>query len=90
MTLKEGIDALLDSYKLRGKFNDTQLVDLWPKVMGDPIAKRTVNIYAKAGVLYVKLDSGPLKHELSISKSKIQALYAERMGQNALVDIIFR
>lgn len=88
-TLKEGIDALLDVYKLRGKFNETSITSNWEKLMGPAIAKKTSQIYIRNKKLYLKLTSAPLKNELSMAKSKLIALLNEGQSEPAVLDIIF-
>ncbi len=90
ISVKEGIEALLRSYKLRGKYNATKAVEMWPKIMGAPIANRTEKIYIKDQVLFVRLNSAPLKQELTLSKEKIIRLYEEQIGSGVIKDIIFR
>jgi hypothetical protein len=87
--LKECIDELLDSYKIKRKLTETQIIASWEKVMGKPIAKRTVTVYIKEKSIFVKLTSAPLKHELSMSKNKIIKLLNDDLGENFLEEVIF-
>lgn len=57
--------------------------------MGSPIAKRTSKIYFQENKLFVKLNSAPLKHELTMSKSKIIKMLNEDAGSNVIEEIIF-
>jgi len=88
-SLKECIEELLSSYKLKGKLNQTHVVTSWEKIMGSPIAKRTVNVFFQDKKLFVKLNSAPLKHELSMSKSKIIKMLNEDVGENLIEDVVF-
>lgn len=88
-TLKEVIDELLNTYKLRGKYNETQLIHSWEKVMGKPIATRTLKLFIKEKKLYVKLNSAPLKNELTLQKSKVLELLHAEIGEKVIVDILF-
>ncbi|WP_335337976.1 hypothetical protein [Pedobacter sp. PACM 27299] len=45
ITLKEGIGKLLNVYKLKGKFDETTIIALWPELMGVAIGNRTTQIY---------------------------------------------
>jgi predicted nucleic acid-binding Zn ribbon protein len=88
-SLKECIDELLNSYKLKGKLDQTHVMASWEKVMGSPIASRTVSLSFQEKKLFVKLNSAPLKQELSMSKSKIIKLLNENVGANLIDEIIF-
>jgi hypothetical protein len=89
LSLKEIIDQLLNTYKLRGKFNETHLITSWEKIMGKSIASRTTRLYIKEKKMYIKLNSAPLKNELNMSKSKVlELLYAE-LGEKVIEEVIF-
>lgn len=88
-SLKECIDELLNSYKLKGKLNQTHILASWEKIMGNPIAKRTVQLFFQDNKLFVKLNSAPLKQELSMSKSKIIKLLNEDVGEKLIEDVVF-
>ena len=88
-SLKECIEELLSAYKLRGKLNQTHVLDSWAKIMGSTIAKRTEQIYFQDKKLFVKLNSAPLKHELSMSKNKIITLLNEDAGNRLIEEIVF-
>ena len=88
-TVKEAMNQLLDSYKLRRKFTETQLINSWSKLMGESIAKRTKNIYFKDEKLFVELTSAPLKQELSMSKGKILELFMGEFNELLVKDVIF-
>ncbi len=88
-SLKDGIEALLDAYKLRGKFNETSIVANWEKLMGPQIAKRTSQIFVRNKKLYLKLTSAPLKHELVMAKSKLIDLMNENHEEKIIEDVVF-
>ncbi len=88
-TLQETIKELLDFYKLTPKFNETQAINSWEKIMGKPIAQRTGRLYIKNKVLYVEITSPPLKHQLAMGKSKIIALLNEEVGSEVIEEVVF-
>lgn len=87
--LKDAFQDLLHSYKIKDKFNATQLVSSWGKLMGSPIASRTEKVFMKERKLFVKLTSAPLKHELNLSKTKVLDIFKKEFGENSLEDIVF-
>jgi flagellar motor protein MotB len=88
-SLKECIEELLNSYKLKGKLNQTHVMTSWEKIMGVAIAKRTVSLSFSDKKLFVKLNSAPLKQELSMSKSKIIKMLNDDVGDTLVEEIIF-
>lgn len=88
-TIKEAIEAMLDSYKLRGKFDENKLINSWETMMGKPIARRTEKIFLNKNVLFVKLNSAPLRHELTIAKSKILEIIHKNFDDSLVNDVKF-
>jgi len=88
-SVKEAIDAMLDSYKLRGKFDQTKLINSWESMMGKPIARRTEKIFIKDGVLFVKLNSAPLRQELTIAKTKVLEILHRNFDKGVVADVKF-
>ncbi|MCR9250632.1 MAG: DUF721 domain-containing protein [bacterium] len=89
-TVKEAIESMLDSFRLKSKFQQTQLINSWSKIMGEPIARRTSNLYIQDRTLFVTLTSAPLKHELTIGKKKIIEMLQKEFGPEVVDEVIFR
>ncbi|HLP12469.1 MAG TPA: DUF721 domain-containing protein [Flavobacteriales bacterium] len=90
MPIKEAIDRLLKVYKLDDKMVELDAVKCWEEMMGAAIAKRTREIFIAKKVLYLKLNSAPLKEELLMSKSLIIQRLNERMGKEVITDVFFK
>ena len=88
-TVGEALRELLDTYKLTARYEQTQLIQSWERLMGPPIARRTDKLFIKDQKLYVKLSSAPLKQELNLSKSKILALFLQEFGEVIVEDVVF-
>ncbi len=89
ITMKQAIDKLLSHYKLRGKYDETGVVVLWPEIMGTAIANRTSQIYISNGKLFVRIESSVIKNELLIMKSAIIDKLNERAGSKVIAEIVF-
>lgn len=70
-TLKEAIGAMLKTYQLDTRLDETQVVNAWEKVMGPVISKYTTRVKMDKGILYVQLNSAVLRQELSYQKTEI-------------------
>lgn len=88
-SVKDAIEAMLDSYKLRGKFDQTKLINSWESMMGKPISRRTEKIFIKEKMLFVKLNSAPLRQELTIAKSKVLEIIHRNFDKNLVEDVKF-
>lgn len=87
--LKDGIKALLKTYRLQGKMNEVFIVSSWEKIMGKAIALKTQELYFKDHKLFVRLSSAPLKHELNMSRAKVISLINAEVGEPVIEEVVF-
>ena len=86
--LQEAFEELLKAYRLKDKFDERLLIQAWPELMGQTVAKRTSGIYIKDKKLFVKISSGPVKNELNMNRSKVMALIEGKFGKGVIDDIV--
>lgn len=79
-TLGSAITRLLKAYGLEEGYYAAAVVTHWEKLMGPAIARRTQSIKIEKGVLIVKIESAPLRQELSYSKDKIMTTINNELG----------
>lgn len=89
-TLKQAIEDMMRTSKLKGKLDEVKLLDSWEKVMGSVIAKYTQKIHIENRVLYIELKSAALREELSYGRAKMVKLLNEEAGGNVIDDIVLR
>jgi hypothetical protein len=89
ITIKEGIDKMLNVYKLRGKYDETSVVALWPELMGNAVANRTTQIYVHQKKLFIRLESSVIKNELLMVRAGIIQKLNERAGSEVITEIVF-
>lgn len=89
-TFGQAFSDWLKESKLEGGFNSTKVLDAWPTVMGPMVAKHTVSTRIADGVLYVTLDSAPLRQELFQSRDRVLKLMNEAAGAEVLKEVVFR
>ncbi len=87
--LKDAIESFLRTYDLKTKFNETYLIAFWERMMGSTIASRTKEIYVKNRILYLKIESSPLRQELFMAKTKLIDLINKDVGDSVVDDIVF-
>ncbi|MEL6659955.1 MAG: DUF721 domain-containing protein [Bacteroidota bacterium] len=88
--LKDAIKAMLDYYKLKGKYQQTRIKQLWGELMGPAISQYTTDIKVYRKKLYVQLSSAPLKQELSMGTEKIRLMLNDELGEDYLEEVIIR
>lgn len=88
--LKTAIKAMLDHYKLKGKYQQTRIKQLWPTLMGPSIKQYTTDLRISRKVLYVSIHSAALKQELSMGTEKIRVMLNEELGEEYLEKVVIR
>jgi len=88
-TIREAINLLLDTYKIKDKYLETSVLTHWDRIMGKTISSRTTEIYIRHKKLYIRLNSAALKQELVQSKDKIIQLINEEMAAEVIKEVIF-
>ena len=86
--MKTLIDTLIRSYGLESKMQELDVMSEWENIVGKMIARHTKDIQIRNKILYITLDSAPLKHELLMNKTRIIELVNEKSGKQ-LVENVF-
>jgi Dna[CI] antecedent DciA-like protein len=75
---------------LRERLRETQLIDLWSKIVGDFIAAHSAPVGLREGILYVRVLQPALHYELEqIAKPEILRKLKQRFGSKTIRDIRF-
>jgi predicted nucleic acid-binding Zn ribbon protein len=89
-SLGDILQELLKENKLDTRLFEVKLVNVFPEVVGQAIASHTSNLYVKNQVLYAKIDSSIIRHELLLMKAKLVDQLNEAVGKEVIRDIVFR
>ncbi len=68
----------------KDKMDAQRIYIAWDEVMGPAVARRTEKIYIFNRKLYIHIQSGALKYELSMQRSRI----IERLKEHTNLDLI--
>ena len=66
-----------------------RLVEAWPLVAGEAIARYTLNTYIMNQTLYVKLSAPALRADLSMRRLEFVKRLNEHVGSQVIADIRF-
>lgn len=88
-TMKEAIDLLLETYRIKDKYNEVNIVQSWADIMGPMVANRTSEIFIRNRKLFVRLDSAALRHELTRAKEKIVEVVNDKAGTKVVEEVVF-
>jgi predicted nucleic acid-binding Zn ribbon protein len=85
----EVIREMIQTYRLEGKLNEVKVLHSWEKVVGEMIARHTLDLYIKNKRLFVKVDSPALKNELTYSRSEIAQKLNHEAGGTVIDEVVF-
>lgn len=87
-TLKDAIQQLLKAYRLDSGVKEARVISVWDRLMGPMISSRTKEIRIRDGVLFLRIDSPPLREELKYGKSRIIKLINDEAGTEIIRDVV--
>ncbi|MBL7962528.1 MAG: DUF721 domain-containing protein [Flavobacteriales bacterium] len=87
-SLGEVIGGLVDAYGLREKLDQLEVASLWDELAGPMIARHTTSIKLLRGVLRIRVDNAPLRHELTFQREGLVRLVNERMGRAVVKEVM--
>jgi hypothetical protein len=90
LSLAEAMQAMIQEFRLGPQLNETRVKSIWAERMGKTINTYTADIAVRKGVLYLRILSAPLKHELSFAKEKIREMLNEELGEEYIKEVVIR
>lgn len=82
------MDLLIDSYGMREKMDELDITTGWDEAVGPMIARHTKSVRLRKGRLNVKVDSAPLRHELTFMRETLIEILNRRAGKKVVVEIV--
>jgi hypothetical protein len=76
------VNGVLDARGWRGKVLEQMAVEIWPEVVGETIARHTMALKYKNGVLFIRARSPQWTQELHFQEARIVARLNGRLRQN--------
>jgi len=85
----EILGTVLASLGLDGYLREREVLEAWPLVVGEEIARRSQALRIRDGILTVRVDSAAWCQELHFLKDDMLARLAERLGPGRVREIRF-
>ena len=86
MSISEALVSYLRESGLEQSVLDVQIEQIWPKVMGETVAKLTRSIEVKNGLLVVHINSAALKAQIFENRFELVRKLNEAVGAPAIKD----
>lgn len=87
--LKEAIERMFSAHHMKKGFEESYVSAHWEKIMGLPISSRTQKVFVRDRVLFLQIESAPLRNELVHAKKKIIELINREMKGDIIQEVVF-
>lgn len=84
----EVLKQITSNGKIADKINQARVVAAYEEIVGRDIALMTQSLSVKRRVLYLRVESSSLKHELVYAKSLLLQKFNEKLDNYELDDIV--
>lgn len=89
-SFSSSVSRTLESLGLTKKLRQYEVLDRWPSIVGERIAAAAQAVRVDDGKLFVHVKSAAWRNELVFLKKDLVRKINATMGQDIIVDIIFR
>ena len=87
----EVLPKLMQRLGLKERLHETEVMEVWSKIVGDFIAAHSAPVALREGILYVRVLQPALHYELEqVSKIEILRKLKQRFGSKVIRDVRFR
>lgn len=90
VSLSEAIREYRSEMNIDRRLKEVSLVRSWEDIAGKAIAKRTTNVYLRAGKLYIHLNSALVRNELMMARDELKERLNSEAGEDLVKEIILR
>ena len=89
-TLREALGEFTNSKKIKSGYKQILMQKFWEQNMGKMINSYTKKLYVRGSILYVTIDSSPLKQELDLGRDKIFTMIEKEFGKDYISKLVLR
>jgi hypothetical protein len=86
----EVLKAYLKALDIDHKLDEVRLIDSWPLVVGQALAKKTSRLYVKNRVLFVYTDSSVVRSELMLIREGLVNALNNKAGASVIDELVIR
>lgn len=87
-SLREAMERMVYQFGLREKLDEQAIASLWDELAGGMVAKHTVAVKLRKGKLRIKVDSAPLRQELTFMRESLLKTINTRLGRPVVEQVV--
>lgn len=88
MNIKQALNQYMKRFGLQRKVEEIKLLQLWPEIAGEFIARNTSDLQVRDRRLIIRVNSSVIKHQLLISRDTIIQRVNQFMEQEYINDLV--
>lgn len=81
---------VIDQNNLGSRLDELRAADLWPAIVGDYIASRTMRPFVQKGAMSIRVPDAALRQELTMSTDAIIREFNRIMGKPVILSLRFK
>ena len=89
-SLGEVLSQLVDGSGMREKMDELDIRSWWDELAGSMIARHTTSLELRRGKLFVRVDSAPLRQELTYMRATLVELLNKRAGREVVKEVVLQ
>ncbi len=87
-TIKDSLKMMVKELRIEDKLNELEIKEMWTQIMGSDAQQYTKKIVLSKKILFLEIDSAPLRHEILLAKEEIIKLYNARFEKEVVKKIV--
>ncbi len=88
-SIGSAIKEWLKKSGMESKMNETKVLNEWDSIVGPIISNHTISKRIDKSVLYIRLDSASLRHELGYARDNLKNQLNNTVGKEIIKTIVF-
>ena len=82
------MSQLIDAFGMREKMDELDITTAWDDVVGPMIARHTMTVRLRKGKLRIRVDSAPLRQELTYMRDALKEILNRRAKREVVQEIV--
>jgi len=87
-SISEVISEYVEAFRLKGKLSEVKLINSWSEIIGEKIAKRTLELKIQNRKLFVKIQSSIIRQELMMIRTELVKRLNAKAGESVIDEMI--
>ncbi len=86
--MKDAVEQFMHRYRLQSKVDETHLIQHWPEIVGEFVARYTDEIKVREDKIIVRVNSSVIKHQILMMQETIISNINQYMGYQYITALV--